>query len=123
MSSMKPGDLIGFISGVRGGYNYSGTKGLFEVTNDQNNDFSVVGGTEGRWRFVLLPPNYGPEYGRIKLVKLSSENKFICMDVGLNPDTDIFWCVLLVIEQGCCVFSSRADKLFEVIAEGEREEV
>lgn len=126
MSSMKPGDLIGFISGVRGGYNYSGTKGLFEVTNDQNNDFTVVEETEGKWRYVLLPPNYSPEYDgpkrRINLVILSAEDKFICMDVKFNPKTQSFWCVLLDVEQGVCVFSPRTNKLYEVIAEGNPKE-
>lgn len=120
---MKLGDLIGFVERIREPKSgRSKTRGLFEVTNNQNNDFSVVGVTEGRWRYVLFPTNYGPEYGRINLVNLSSENKFICMDVGLNPGTDTFWCVLLVVEQGCVFFSSRSNELYEVIAEGNPKE-
>ncbi len=121
---MKPGDLIGFIPDVRS--NSGGTKGLFEATNDQNNDFTVVEETEGRWRYVLHPSNCGLEYDgpkrRINLVILSAEDKFICMDVKFNPKTQSFWCVLLDVEQGVCVFSPRANKLYEVLAEGNPKE-
>lgn len=121
---MKPGDLIGFIPGVCVGYR--GARGFFEVTNDQNNDFTVVEETEGKWRYVLLPPNYSPEYDgpkrRINLVILSAEDKFICMDAGFNPNTGTHWCALLAVEQGCVFFSSRSNELYEVIAEGNPKE-
>lgn len=127
---MKPGDLIGFFARnstarwVRSWYSY------YEVTKDQENDFPVVEGTGEKWRYAVYAqegiPAWDPDYvrgGKIRLVDVSVQDKFICMDVGNIRGTQTEWCIFLVVEQGCCVFCSRANELFEVIAEGKGEEV
>lgn len=115
---MEVGDLVGFSVVTRG------TRGFLEVTGDQNNNFSVVEETGGKWRYVP-EPNYSPRRdeprNRVKQTVLDVYTKFICMDVGLMPSTHSHWCVLLVVEKGRCVFSSRADDLFETIAKGNQE--
>lgn len=126
---MKPGDLIGFVArnstarSVRSWYSY------YEVTKDQENDFPVVEGTGEKWRYAVYAqkeiPSWHPDYvrgGKIRLVDVSVQDKFICMDVGNIRGTQTEWCIFLVVEQGCYVFCSRANELFEVIAEGNPKE-
>lgn len=121
---MKPGDLVGFVSRVRSGYKKE--RGFFEVTDDQNNDFVAIEEAGGKWRYVLLPPDYSQGYdrprGRINLVTVHTDAKFICMGVGFNSNTCTHWCVLLAVEHAHIIFSSSADELFEVLAESNVEE-
>ena len=121
---MKPGDLVGFVSRVRSGYKKE--RGFFEVTDDQNNDFVAIEEAGGKWRYVLLPPDYYQGYdrprGRINLVTVHTDAKFICMGVGFNSNTCTHWCVLLAVEHAHIIFSSSADELFEVLAESNVEE-
>lgn len=121
-TSIKPGDLIGFVAE---NYTVNLVRSYYEVTKDQENDFPVVEGTGGKWRFVMSAqegiPSWDPDYvrgGKVCLVDVNVHDKFICMDVGICQGTMTEWCIFLVVEQGCCVYSSRANELFEVIAEG-----